>query len=150
MKHIKPFESFLNEATKDITQLARELVEIAAGYVDVDMTPDMNRAMSIEEDDELLGFLDELETTIADEANGAEAKAFRKEAVAFLKKYGVKVNESADEAAAVNEVAGTVGNITVEKTKGGWLLKTPSATGRGMQVIALLDDQVEELIKIIS
>lgn len=65
----------------------------------------------------------------------------------FLKE---STNESADEAAVVNEVAGTVGNITVEKTKGGWLLKTPSATGRGMQVIALLDDQVEELIKIIS
>lgn len=94
MKHIHTFESFLNEAKKDITQLARELVEIAAGYVDVDMTPEMNRAMSIEEDDELIDFLDELYTEVAD-LSGTEAKKFKKEAVAFLKKYGVKVNESA-------------------------------------------------------
>ena len=90
MKHIQSFESFINEAKKDITQLATELVEIAAGYVDVDMTPEMNRAQSIEDVDELIDFLDELETEVAD-LSGTEAKKFKKEAVDFLKKYGVKI-----------------------------------------------------------
>jgi hypothetical protein len=94
MKHIVPLYEFINEAKKDITQLASELVEIAAGYVDVDMTPEMNRAQSIEEEDELIDFLDELYTEVAD-LSGTDAKKFKKEAVDFLKKYGVKVNESA-------------------------------------------------------
>ena len=94
MKKLNTFSEFVGEAKKDITQLARELVEITAGYVDVDLTPEMNRAMSIEEEDELVDFLDELETEVAD-LSGTEAKKFKKEAVAFLKKYGVKVNESA-------------------------------------------------------
>ena len=89
MKHIPTFEVFLNEAKKDITQLATELVEIAASYVEVDMTPEMNQARSIEEEDDLIEFYEELIDTVADDA-GTEVSKFKKEAVAFLKKYGIK------------------------------------------------------------
>jgi len=89
MKHILTFEGFLNEAKKSITQLATELVEIAASYVEVDMTPEMHQAQSIEEEDELIEFMEELYTTVAEDAGTAAGK-FKKEAVAFLKKYGVK------------------------------------------------------------
>lgn len=50
----------------------------------------------------------------------------------------------------IQESTNTVGNVSVEKTKGGWLLKTPSVAGRGTQVIAILDDQVKELVKILT
>jgi hypothetical protein len=90
MKNIPTYDEFLNEAKKSITQLATELVEIAASYVDVDMTPEMNQAQSIEDEDELVEFMEELYTTVAEEAGTAAGK-FQKEATAFLKKYGVKI-----------------------------------------------------------
>jgi hypothetical protein len=90
MKNVKTYSEFLNEAKKSITQLATELVEIAASYVEVDMTPEMNQARSIEEEDELTEFYEELLNTVADDA-GTEAKKFEKEAIAFLKKYGVNI-----------------------------------------------------------
>ena len=90
MKHIKLYEAFLNEA-KDMSQLASELVEIAADYVDgTDMTPEMTKAKSIEDQDELEDFYEELYTEVADLA-GAEAGKFEKEARAFLKKNGIKI-----------------------------------------------------------
>ena len=89
MKHIHTYEEFLNEAKKNITQLATELVEIAASYVEVDMTPEMHQAQSIEEEEDLIEFYEELMDTVAEDA-GTEVSKFKKEAVAFLKKYGIK------------------------------------------------------------
>lgn len=87
---LKLAEYELNEAKKSITQLATELVEIAAYYVEVDMTPEMNQAQSIEDEDELIEFMEELYDTVAEDAGTAAGK-FKKEATAFLKKYGVKI-----------------------------------------------------------
>ena len=89
-KHLQTFESFLNEA-KDMSQLASELVEIAADYVDgTDMTPEMTKAKSVEDQDELEDFYEELYTEVAD-LGGTEAGKFEKEARAFLKKNGIKI-----------------------------------------------------------
>lgn len=81
----------VNEAKKSITQLATELVEIAAYYVEIDMTPEMNKAQSIEDEDELIEFYEELIDTVAEDAAGPDITKFKKEAVAFLKKYGIKI-----------------------------------------------------------
>jgi hypothetical protein len=88
--HIPSFNDFINEAKKSITQLATELVEIAAFYVEVDMTPEMTQAKSIEDEDQLIEFYEELFTTVAEDAGTAAGK-FEKEAKAFLKKYGIKI-----------------------------------------------------------
>ena len=89
MKNLHTFEEFLNEAKKNITQLATELVEIAASYVEVDMTPEMNQAQSIVEEDDLIEFYEKLIDTVAEDAGTGVGK-FKKEAVAFLKKYEIK------------------------------------------------------------
>jgi hypothetical protein len=89
MKNLHTFEEFLNEAKKSITQLATELVEIAAFYVEIDMTPEMNQAQSVEDEDGLIEFYESLIDTVAEDAGTAVGK-FQKEAVAFLKKYNVK------------------------------------------------------------
>jgi len=81
----------VNEAKKSITQLATELVEIAASYVDVDMTPEMHAAQSIEDEDQLTEFFDELVDTVAEDAAGPDITKFKKEAISFLKKYGVTI-----------------------------------------------------------
>jgi hypothetical protein len=85
------FENEINEAKKDVTQLATELVEIAAYYVEIDMTPEMTAARSIEDEDQLREFFDELVDTVAEDAAGPDITKFKKEAIAFLKKYGVNI-----------------------------------------------------------
>lgn len=50
----------------------------------------------------------------------------------------------------LNESVSTIGNVKVEKMTGGWKLSVPSAIGRGMQVVTFLDEQIPELIKILT
>jgi len=51
---------------------------------------------------------------------------------------------------AINESVSMVGNMKVEKMNGGWKLSVPSQMGRGVQVVVLTDEQVPELIKILT
>lgn len=172
MKHVSTFESFVGEAKKSFQDIAKELVEIAAYYTDVDLSSDMTNAKKCDDRLEVIAFFRELKDMMKDE-EPAKYKEFEKEATSFLMKYSIQesvVNESAVNESgywgndmvgalkhtaqemfeSITESAGTVGNISVEKTKGGWLLKTSSMTGRGTQVIAILDDQVKELVKILT
>ena len=44
----------------------------------------------------------------------------------------------------------SVGNVEVKKVDGGWLLTTPSKLSKGNQVIAFIDEQIPDLLKILA
>lgn len=90
-KHIPSYDEYLNEAKKSFEQLAHELVEIAATYTDIDLSPNMNQAQRVESDDELGLFYYELLAELKEEISSSDLKKFETEAKSFLKKYGVKI-----------------------------------------------------------
>jgi len=95
MKHISSFDSFLNEE-KDYSKLAHELVEIAASYTDVDLTPSMHQAQAVESEEHLRQFADELSDLIAEEEGEEKSGDFEDEADEFLRRKG-NVDEAKDE-----------------------------------------------------
>ena len=97
MKHIVPLYEFVNEG-KSFQDIAKELVEIAAYYTDVDLSSDMTNAMKCDDKKKVLTFYGDLKTMMNDEEPG-KIKEFEKEASAFLAKN--KINESINEAGYV-------------------------------------------------
>ena len=94
MKPIKTFENFLNEAStkKSINDIARELVEIAAGFTEADLTPSMSQAQKIDDKSKLMVFYNDLLDYVAEEGEVPQAvKDFKKDADSFLKRNGIKI-----------------------------------------------------------
>jgi hypothetical protein len=89
MKHIVPLYEFINEAKKSFQDIARELVEIAAYYTDVDLSSDMTNAMKCDDRLEVIAFYRELKDMMKDE-EPAKYKEFEKEATSFLMKYSIQ------------------------------------------------------------
>jgi len=91
MKHIIPLYEFLNEGSKSFQDIAKELVEIAAYYTDVDLSSEMTNAMKCDDKKTVVAFYGDLKELMQDEEPGS-FKEFTKEASAFLAKN--KINES--------------------------------------------------------
>lgn len=98
MKFIKPLSDFINESTVNegvsYQNIAKELVEIAAYYTDVDLSSEMTNAMKCSDAKQVLVFYSDLKDTMKSEEPG-KFKEFEIEASRFLGKN--KINESTNE-----------------------------------------------------
>ena len=92
MKHIHTYESFTNEAYKDYTVIAANLVEIAAEYTDVDLTGEMNKAEKCNNPAKVAEFYEDLLEILTDEDIASkEVNKFQEQCLRFLKISGVPV-----------------------------------------------------------
>lgn len=107
MKHLKTFEDFvrecegdkdddgesedkLEESRKSFQDLSHELVEIAADYTNVDLTPSMSQAQSIDDKDKFEVFYDEMiDFLIEEDVTPAKIKDYQRDINALLKKNGI-------------------------------------------------------------
>ena len=81
----------LDESKKGLADLAKELVEIAASYTDVDLTALMHRAPKFNTEDRILTFIDEIREVLKEEGTSTgEISKFTKEANSFLKKHNIQ------------------------------------------------------------
>lgn len=81
----------LDESKKGLADLAKELVEIAASYTDVDLTVLMHKAPKFNTDDRILTFIDEIREVLKEEGTATgEISKFTKEANSFLKKHNIQ------------------------------------------------------------
>jgi hypothetical protein len=98
----------MNEAKKSFQDIAKELVEIAAYYTDVDLSSDMTNAMKCDDRLEVIAFYRELKDMMKDE-EPAKYKEFEKEATSFLMKYSIQES--------VNNVVNEAGKWETENLK---------------------------------
>lgn len=95
MKHLHTFSSFLNEAStkKSMNDIAREMVEIAAGFTEVDLTLYMSQAQKIDNASKLMVFYNDLLDYVAEEGEVSQQglRIFKKDIDSFLKYNDIKI-----------------------------------------------------------
>lgn len=93
MKHVITFDDFLNEGMNSVYRfLAHELVTIAMGFTEADLTSSMSQSDTISDRDKLMVFYSDLLDYVAEEGEVPQAvKDFKKDADSFLKKNGIKI-----------------------------------------------------------